>query len=255
MFNRSIQMSQTKHIYVVFAHKLRYYHMFLGLVLGEPISYEFKSAAENQRIKLSNGQFNVNLPIGNLQEDKRNLMPQRTQSIQFVDKKSYLSDGSDNTKDLRKNEKPDHRGNIQSQYSYQNNDRMHNLGYKAEGTVVAQDDVSYKFAYETNQSAREEMGKADGTVIGKYSYSDDAGFHDLSYEAESHNGFRVTGGSLAHINSAKDGSYSFSHLVGTNEKRIPGNSRFSNSDLLGIPDFVYRAGSDSALYRQKEKSA
>lgn len=61
-------------------------------------------------------------------------------------------------------------------------------------------DGSYSFSYNTGDQSRSESSDKSGKVEGRYSYSDAAGQHDLSYVAGGEAGFVVTGGSLSQPN-------------------------------------------------------
>ena len=61
-------------------------------------------------------------------------------------------------------------------------------------------DGSYSFSFDTGDQSRTESADASGRVQGKYSYSDEAGQHDLTYVAGGDSGFQVTGGSLSVLN-------------------------------------------------------
>ena len=60
----------------------------------------------------------------------------------------------------------------------------------------------YSYAYLTHQSAHSESSDHEGNIIGKYSYTDDSGYHDLMYKAGNEIGFVVLGGSLSQPGAA-----------------------------------------------------
>lgn len=57
-------------------------------------------------------------------------------------------------------------------------------------------DKSYSFSYETDNQARSETSDAEGNVQGKYSYTDEAGKHEITYKAGPEIGFMTTGKSM-----------------------------------------------------------
>lgn len=67
-------------------------------------------------------------------------------------------------------------------------------------SVQKPEDGSYAFSYTADDHARSESSDAAGNVQGRYSYTDEAGQHDLSYVAGGETGFVVTGGSLSKPN-------------------------------------------------------
>lgn len=71
-------------------------------------------------------------------------------------------------------------------------------------TKTNDNDGSYSFEYNAGDSARQESADAAGNVRGRYSYTNEAGNHDLSYIAGSDTGFQVTGGSLAQPNGLSE---------------------------------------------------
>lgn len=75
-------------------------------------------------------------------------------------------------------------------------------------------DASYNFAYNVGDSARQEVAEQDGSVQGKYSFTNEAGQHDLHYKAGAGIGFVVTGGSLA-VPNGIDGGATVRQLSGT----------------------------------------
>lgn len=72
--------------------------------------------------------------------------------------------------------------------------------------TTSSSDQSYAFSYSTKNQARQESSDTSGNVQGSYSYRDDAGVHDLSYQAADNTGFVVTGGNLAPPTSYISGS-------------------------------------------------
>lgn len=65
-------------------------------------------------------------------------------------------------------------------------------------------DGSFSFEYDAGDSSRKESGDAGGNIRGSYTFSNEAGNHDLSYVAGADTGFQVTGGSLATANGLSD---------------------------------------------------
>ncbi|XP_075161684.1 uncharacterized protein LOC142234436 [Haematobia irritans] len=51
----------------------------------------------------------------------------------------------------------------------------------------------YSFTYNADQSSRSESADQSGTVVGSYSYYDEAGYHDVSYKASDDTGFVILG--------------------------------------------------------------
>ena len=144
-----------------------------------------------------------------------------------------------NTGEHAREEKSDSSGNVHGRYSYVDEAGSHDLTYIAgpkTGFVVTggslskhnglsgssvnhtpdyklnsnagseiskppnPDNRSYNFFYKTDDHARSETSDAAGNVQGGYSYTDEAGTHDLTYTAGADTGFVVTGGSLSKPN-------------------------------------------------------
>lgn len=135
------------------------------------------------------------------------------------------------TGDYQREESSDPEGNVQGHYSYTNKDGQFDLSYKAGaqtgfiatgGNLASAEtvptihplihsgghaspnaniqnlgDASYSFSFETDNHQRQEFSDAAGHINGRYSYQDDAGSHDLSYQAGPEKGFVPTGGTLS----------------------------------------------------------
>ncbi|GJQ83837.1 hypothetical protein Trydic_g5695 [Trypoxylus dichotomus] len=143
---------------------------------------------------------------------------------------------------------------------------------------VLNPDGSYRFAYATADQSRKEQGDSSGNVEGSYSYKNQAGNHDLSYEAGAEKGFLVTGGSLAVPNGLPapnseptitpipsqpsfddiyvlnpDGSYSFAYAAADQSRKEQGDSSgnvegsYSYKNQAGNHDLSYEAGADKGF--------
>lgn len=147
------------------------------------------------------------------------------------------------------------------------------------GSNALSPDGSYSFSYKTGDSSREESADSQNNVKGRYSYTNSAGHHDLSYVAGAQTGFLPTGGSLATPNglggkspqspygsgvpatygsgglslgavgkSATDGSYSFSYSTGDSSREESADSqnnvkgRYAYTNAAGHHDLSYVAG-------------
>ncbi|XP_066257057.1 uncharacterized protein [Euwallacea similis] len=56
---------------------------------------------------------------------------------------------------------------------------------------------SYYFLFDAGSHKTEETSDPNGNIKGYFQYVDDTGFHDLKYETDPKQGFKVTGGNLA----------------------------------------------------------
>lgn len=54
-------------------------------------------------------------------------------------------------------------------------------------------DASYGFAYNAGDSSRQESANEDGTINGKYSFTNEDGLHEVQYVAGAETGFKITG--------------------------------------------------------------
>lgn len=181
-----------------------------------------------------------------------------------------------NTGDSSREESADSQNNVKGRYAYTNAAGHHDLSYIAgaqtgflptggslatpnglggkggTGTVIggrvgsasdinnsAANDGSYSFSYSTGDSSRQESADSQNNVKGSYSYTNTAGFHDLSYVAGSQTGFLPTGGSLATPNGlggkiASGSPTSQGHPKLNNEYLPPPTSKLNNEYLPPI---------------------
>ena len=95
-----------------------------------------------------------------------------------------------------------------------------------DSSTVNHGDASYNFKYNTHDSSRQEVSDSNGNTNGHYSYTNDAGQHDLSYVAGSQTGFKVTGGSLFNKN---DNSYRYQSKNVQNTAYTPEKSAWQSS--------------------------
>lgn len=84
-------------------------------------------------------------------------------------------------------------------------------------------DASYSFEIDTPNYKRQESSDATGNVKGRYSYINEDGNHDLSYEAGSSTGFHATGGSLKDPPGAQHRAVSFQTNGRESSKLIKGS--------------------------------
>lgn len=141
-------------------------------------------------------------------------------------------------------------------------------------------DASYSFNIDTESYKRQETSDPAGNVQGGYSYTNEAGIHDVSYIAGSNTGFVATSGSLAKpnglsdsksleyirpqytssasrldqpVNQNGDGSYSFEYSTDDQSKKehsdANGNvqGRYSYTNEAGTHDLRYVAGSETGF--------
>lgn len=114
-------------------------------------------------------------------------------------------------------------------------------------------DASYKISYNTGEHSRDEKSDAAGNVQGRYSYTDEAGEHDLTYVAGPGIGFQVTGGSLSSPNGLANVAAA-SRASKTNfQSKVASNSRVIGKSWKTSPEpsadgayaFSYDAGDHS----------
>lgn len=108
--------------------------------------------------------------------------------------------------------------------------------------VISNPDGSYSFDFTTAHQSRQETSDANGNVQGKYSFTNEAGIHDLSYVAGSQTGFMPIGGSLALPNGlvGKSVSTSINSAASSDSYADSYSPSVSNSD--GSYYFKYSAG-------------
>ncbi|XP_017059820.1 uncharacterized protein LOC108100426 [Drosophila ficusphila] len=71
-------------------------------------------------------------------------------------------------------------------------------GYEVAPPVVQRSQQSHQnFDFSTDQMSHSQHTDESGNVLGKYSYFDEAGYHEMSYKAGAGIGFVVMGGNLA----------------------------------------------------------
>lgn len=110
-------------------------------------------------------------------------------------------------------------------------------------TVQPSSDGSYSFSYNTGDHSRSESSDRTGKVQGRYSYTDEAGQHDLSYVAGGEAGFVVTGGSLSEANAGKSLNSQIQHQTGWSQSPIRAGAVQS---FKGLNDAV--ANQDGSAY-------
>lgn len=144
-----------------------------------------------------------------------------------------------------------------------------------------QPDGSYSFSYNNDDSSRLERADPNGGVQGSYSFSNDAGTHDLAYVAGPKTGFQPTGGSLAtpnglgnrgpvslssdvpsqstppssvqHTGPNSDGSYSFAYQTPDSARQEAADSRgtvqgsYSFRNEGGRHDLSFVAGPETGF--------
>ncbi|XP_026471316.1 hornerin-like [Ctenocephalides felis] len=174
---------------------------------------------------------------------------------------------------------PSAEGNAPGSYGAPRYDAPSSGSLGSGGSNALSPDGSYSFSYKTGDSSREESADSQNNVKGRYSYTNSAGHHDLSYVAGAQTGFLPTGGSLATPNglggkspqspygsgvpatygsgglslgavgkSATDGSYSFSYSTGDSSREESADSqnnvkgRYAYTNAAGHHDLSYVAG-------------
>lgn len=108
-------------------------------------------------------------------------------------------------------------------------------------------DASYQFAYNAGDSARQESSSEDGTVSGQYSFTNEAGQHDLQYHAGAGTGFVVTGGSLS-VPNGIDGGATVRQLAGKTDLNAGWSTaqsyQHNSQDNIGAPSAQISSGNN-----------
>ncbi|XP_034133275.1 uncharacterized protein LOC117586986 isoform X2 [Drosophila guanche] len=84
--------------------------------------------------------------------------------------------------------------------------RGYQIGSSLSPSLSATPRTAASFDFSTHQMSHAQHTDESGTVLGKYSYYDEAGYHELSYKAGAGIGFVVMGGNLAKATSSRAAS-------------------------------------------------
>nr|ATL73454.1 lens protein 10 [Thermonectus marmoratus] len=107
-------------------------------------------------------------------------------------------------------------------------------------------DASYSFNINSANYQRQESADSQGNVQGKYSYTNKAGTHDLTYIAGPKTGFQPTGGSLSLPNGlAPQISSPSDAYTAPNYQRVESRETYQNQ--VGQHDLSFGAGSETGF--------
>lgn len=115
---------------------------------------------------------------------------------------------------------------------------------KSNGWKNTNGDASYKFAVENGAWARKEESNANGQVTGQYSYTDEAGQHDLKYLAGDDTGFIVTGGSLSVPNGLEG-----QHQADSRTNQGEWNTKYSTDDYKSTSNRFSTQSQNEGAYK------